>query len=110
MKRQVTCYYDTDSGRVIFYKGTAWKNLDDTPLSYTVTNTLTHVTNSNTVSSAAPNQAYMATLSPGSGYVMSSVQVTMAETDITAFVYDSNSNTIYIPSVRGSIVITASAS
>lgn len=79
------------------------------PAVYTVTNTLTHCTNSNAATSAAYGSAYSAVLTEASGYTFSTVAVTMGGTDITATAYDSGDDTITIASVTGNIVITATA-
>ena len=81
-----------------------------TPLTlYSVTNTLTHVVNSNAASSAASGSSYMAILSAAEGYAIDSVTVTMGGTDITSTVYAEGNHAIAIPSVTGNIVITATA-
>ncbi len=72
-----------------------------------VTNNLTHVTNSNPSEMISHGDSYTATLSATSGYTLSTVTVTMGGEDITATVY--SSGTITIPSVTGNIVITATA-
>lgn len=77
---------------------------------YTITNTLTHVSNSNNATEINAQASYSATLSADSGYVISSVAITMGGTDITSTAYDSNTKAISIASVTGNIVITATAS
>lgn len=72
-----------------------------------VTNNLTHVTNSNTATMAEQGGSYTGTLTADSGYVLGTVSVTMGGEDVTATVY--SSGTITIPSVTGDIVITATA-
>lgn len=76
---------------------------------YTVTNTLTHVINSNTAETANSNVPYLGAVSAESGYTISSVTVTMGSTDITSTAYTSASGVIYIATVTGDIVITATA-
>ena len=76
---------------------------------YTVTNTLTHVINSNTAETANSNVPYLGAVSAESGYTISSVTVTMGGTDITSTAYTSASGVIYIATVTGNIVITATA-
>ena len=76
---------------------------------YTVTNTLASVTNSNPATSIDGNKTYMATLTPGMEFVIQSVTVTMGGTDVTSFVYNPTTHVIYIASVTGDIVITATA-
>lgn len=77
------------------------------PVSYTVTNTLTHVTNSNSDTTAVGGQSYLAALSAEDGYTLGNVTVTMGGTDITATAYDDG--IIVIDEVTGAIVITATA-
>lgn len=74
---------------------------------YSITNTLTHVTNSNNATVINEQASYSATLSANSGYVITSVSITMGGTDITSTAYNSSTKTISIASVTGNIVITA---
>ena len=74
---------------------------------YSVTNTLSHVSNSNSATTVSENASYVGTLSAETGYRLQSVTVTMGGTDITATAY--NNGTITIQSVTGNLVITASA-
>lgn len=74
--------------------------------SYTITNTLTNVTNSNAAQSVDEYHSYVATLTANIGYAISSVSITMGGSDVSQ--YYSN-GTINIPSVTGNIVITATA-
>ena len=76
-------------------------------ITYTVTNNLTNVVNSNSATTLAEGVSYSATLTPISGYELSAVTVTMGGTDITSSVY--SNGVISISSVSGNIVITASA-
>ena len=73
----------------------------------TITNTLTHVTNSNAATSIENETAYSATLSADTGYTLDSVTVTMGGTDITSTAYSDGG--VSIASVTGDIVITAVA-
>lgn len=72
---------------------------------YTVTNNLTNVTNSNNATTASGY--YSATLSAEDGYNIN-VTITMGGVDITADVYTED-GTILITEVTGDIVITATA-
>lgn len=74
---------------------------------YTVTNNLTNASNNNSSTTVNENSSYNATISPATGYTLSSITVTMGGTDITSSSV-SNGN-ISITSVTGDIVITASA-
>jgi hypothetical protein len=79
----------------------------NTELTYKVTNNLTNVATSNTITSINSNGSYNATLSANDGYELSTVTVVMGGVDVTNSVY-SNGN-ISISNVTGNIVITASA-
>ena len=76
---------------------------------YSITNTLTNCTNSNSATTINEETAYSATLTAISGYIMSTVTITMSGTDITSTAYDSETGAISIASVTGNIVITAEA-
>lgn len=74
---------------------------------YSIINNLTNVTTNNSVNSINANSNYTATLTPDSGYDLSTVTVVMGEVDITN---DSYSNgVINIANVTGNVVITATA-
>lgn len=77
---------------------------------YTITNALVHVTNSNSSAGINAGQSYSGTLTADTDYTIGSVTVTMGGVDITATAYDSSDDSITIASVTGDIVITASAS
>ena len=77
------------------------------PVTYSITNNLTNVTNSNSASSVDSGSSYSATLTPTDGYTLSSVTITMGGSDITSTAYSNSS--ISISSVTGDIVITANA-
>ena len=74
---------------------------------YSVTNNLTSVTNSNNAATVSQGGSYAATLTAASGYTISTVTVTMGGTDVTSAVY--SNGTISISSATGNIVITAVA-
>ena len=76
---------------------------------YSITNTLTNVVNSNAATSVSSGDAYLAALTAESGYTMGEVSVTMDGTDITATAYTAANGVIYISDVTGDIVITATA-
>lgn len=79
------------------------------PQEYTVTNTLTGCTNSNSATTATDGDAYYATITANSGYVMTgaTVQVKMGGTDVTDLYY--SDGVINIPDVSGNIEITITA-
>lgn len=79
-------------------------------ITYSITNELTNVTNSNTDTSVAENSSYSATLSPSlSAHILDddNITVTMGNTDVTEDVY--SDGVITIEEVTGDVVITASA-
>lgn len=78
------------------------------PTEFTVTNTLSHVTNSNAAVKAVKGHSYLAALEPDTGYTLGTATVTMGGTDITSTAYDDG--IIVIDEVTGDIVITATAS
>ena len=71
---------------------------------YTITNNLSHATNSNSATSIEEKASYDATITPVSGYRLKNVTVTMYGTDITNDVY--SGGRIIIPRVIGNVVIT----
>lgn len=74
--------------------------------SYSITNNLTNVTNSN-AASISSGGSYTATLTADSGYNLSAITITMGGVDITSTVYSSGS--ISIANVTGDVIITATA-
>lgn len=79
------------------------------PTTYTVTQTLTHVTSDFTDNSAEEGESLVITLTPDTNYAIDSVTVTMGSTDITATAYNSSTHKVTIGSVSGNITITATA-
>lgn len=63
---------------------------------YTVTNNLTSVNNSNATTSMEEYQQYIATLTPSSGKLIDSVRVTMGGTDITSQVFSGTTATMLV--------------
>lgn len=61
---------------------------------YTITNTLTNVSNSNADTSIDEYQSYVATLTPDSGKLIDSVRITMGGTDITSQVFNGTAATM----------------
>ena len=74
---------------------------------HTITNNLTHVTNSNTSISIEDGTAYSADITADANYTLSTVTIKMGNTDITSSAYSDGH--INIASVTGDIVITAVA-
>ena len=75
--------------------------------SYSVTNNLTNVTNSNSDTKVSEGDFYSASLSWEAGYDLTSITITMGGVDVTADVYGEGN--ILITEVTGDIVITAEA-
>ena len=71
---------------------------------YTITNNLSHATNSNPATSIEEKASYNATITANSNYRLKNVTVTMYGTDITNDVY--SGGRIIIPRVIGDVVIT----
>lgn len=71
---------------------------------YTITNNLSHATNSNTTTSIEENASYNATITANSNYRIKNVTVTMGSTNVTNSVY--SNGRINIPNVTGNITIT----
>ena len=81
---------------------------------FTVTNTLSHVTSDNAIATATQYQTYEAEIIPESGYEFDAVSLTMGGSNIKAScyteeVYPAPTGKIYIPKVTGNIVLSASA-
>lgn len=72
-----------------------------------ITNNLTGCTTSNSATSVAVNESYSATITPNSGYTLTTLTVTMGGVDITSTAV--SGSTISIASVTGDVVITAFA-
>ena len=92
--------YETEDGKTI--------NIGDLVLDsnvyYSITNTLTNCTNSNSATQVIGGQAYTATITPNSGYELKSVTVTMGGNAVSV-----SGGNINIANVTGNIVITAAA-
>ena len=71
---------------------------------YTITNNLSHATNSNSTTSVEKNSSYSANITANSNYRIKTVTVTMGGVDITNTAY--SNGRINISSVIGNIVIT----
>ena len=77
-----------------------------TGVTYTITNTLTHVTTNNSATSIENQASYTAVLTPETDYAIKSVAITMGGADISNCYVG---GTITIPAVTGDIAITAVA-
>ena len=76
---------------------------------WSITNTLTHCTTSNSAAAVTKNAAYSATITAAAGYTLTgaTVSITMGGTDITSTAY--SNGVISIASVTGALVISVSA-
>ena len=87
----------------------ALSDLVDTPVTYTVTNTLSHCTSNNVATTTIANEPYVATITASTGYKLegATVEIKMGGADITNEVY--KDGTISILSVSGNIEIKVTA-
>ena len=92
--------YGAGIDRTIGYAATIYRS---------ITNSLSHVSNSNAAVSVEDGAAYTATLTADIGYTMGSVVIKMGGTDITSTVYTASTGVISIASVTGDVTITAVA-
>lgn len=101
----------TEQGMDIYVEALyeALEQIQHVVTTYTITNALSNVTNSNSATGANAGSVYTATLSPDQDFNISSVSITMGGVNVTATVYDSVTKVINITNVTGDIVITAIA-
>lgn len=92
--------YGAGRDRTIGYAAMVYRN---------ITNSLSHVSNSNAAVSVEDGAAYTATLTADSGYTMGNVAIHMGGTDITYTAYTASTGAISIASVTGDVTITAVA-
>lgn len=92
--------YGAGYDRVIGYGATIY---------HSITNALTHTTNSNAAVSVEDGTAYSATIAAESGYTLATVTVTMGGTDVTSSAYNTNTGIVSVAAVTGDVVITATA-
>ena len=87
----------------------ALSDLVDTPVTYTVTNTLSHCTSNNAAATTVANESYSATITASEGYKLegATVEIKMGGAVITNEVY--KDGTISILSVSGNIEIKVTA-
>jgi hypothetical protein len=98
---QYSLAYIKDDGTISAPIGSMEK---DTRVYYTVTNTLTQCTNSNSATKAVQGGSYSATITANNGYELKSVTVAMGGSPVTV-----SGGVINIANVTGNIVITAVA-
>ena len=101
-------YYASSSYPMLINAGsTGSSSGGNSTVTYTVTNNLTNVTNSNSSTSVKNGSSYIATLTASDGYSLGTVTITMGGNDITSTSYSNGS--INISNVTGNIIITANA-
>ena len=93
--------------RVLELINSTTPEIPSSPSVYSITNDLTNVKNSNSITQINSGSNYTAIISPYAGYKLSSVTITMGGVDITSQIY--SDNYINITSVTGDIIITAVA-
>lgn len=78
------------------------------PVTYSITNTLSHCTTNNNTSSVITGSSYSATITANNNYTLTgaTVSITMGGNDITSSAY--NNGAISIASVTGNVVISVS--
>lgn len=81
----------------------------DETTTYTVSQSLTHVTSSFSANSIGAGASFNATLTADTDYTLDTVTVYMGGVDITSTAYTSATGTVSIGSVTGNIAITATA-
>lgn len=74
-----------------------------------VTNALSHVTNSNVSAAVAVGGTYSGTLTAEDGYTIANVTIVMNGADVTSTAYDDSTGAISIASVTGAIIVAATA-
>ena len=81
------------------------------PITYTITNNLSHCTTNNSSRSVNQGVSYSAIITPNSGYELLNVAITMGGTNVTSsvYTYQNGNAVINIPSVTGNVVITVQA-
>jgi hypothetical protein len=93
-------------------KPTAWEAVDmpsGGSETWSITNTLTNATTSNSATTVAKGGSYIATITADSGYGISNVTVTMGGVDITSTVWNADTGTIAIEAVTGDVIIVVLA-
>jgi lysophospholipase L1-like esterase len=100
---QTTNYYKIKYGNKVIAEIPLGSTVP-TVTKYTITNTLSNATNSNSVTDIEENQSYTAIITANKGYDINKITVTMGGNDITSSVV--NGNNINISQVTGNITIT----
>lgn len=107
----ISSSYDLATGKVVVADVTGDIVIAATaiPKSYSITNTLSNVTNDNNATNIGYGSRYDATLAAPNGYKISTVKIIMNGTDVTSSAYTVATGKISIPSITGTLVITATA-
>lgn len=107
---KITRIFDTEDEAEAFVKNYLNIEAPPTPVTYSVTQILTHVTSDFSGESVEENEELEITLEEESGYTLETPEITMGGTDITTTAWDAVNNKITITAVTGDVVITATAS
>lgn len=77
---------------------------------YTITQDLTHVTSSNSITTEVEEGlSFITTLTADDGYTIEDVAITMGDVDVTAVAWDASIGKVTISAATGNIVVTATA-
>lgn len=106
-------YYRRINGKEIWrdvsFEVTATRPLVEPIISWLIYEYYTNVTSDIPANFVIDGEALSFQLTADEGYAIDSVSVIMGDDDITEDVYDSQDNTIAIPSVTGDVTVTATA-
>lgn len=106
---EYTAHFSMDAQDTVPYEIYVVQGQEEPATEYNITQTLTHVTSTNSATKVNAEASYTTTLAAESTYVMDTVTVKMGGTDITSTAYTSDTGVVSIASVTGPIVITATA-
>lgn len=99
----------TNATLIAWFKANATQVSGTETTTYTVTQSLSHMTASNTATSVENGAAYTNVLTVEDGYKFSDISITMGGSVVTDSVFDESTMTITISSVTGNITIAAIA-
>lgn len=107
----LSCVPDADENTHYEYIQKPAQPVPPTPtVTHTLTQNLTNVTSSASVTEIPDGEEFTATLTAESGYTLGTVTVEMGGSDITSTAWDDSTDTVTIALVTGDVVITATAS
>lgn len=99
----------TNATLIAWFKANATQVSGAETTTYTVTQSLSHITASNTATSVENGAAYTNVLTVEDGYKFSDISINMGGSVVTDSVFDESTMTIIISSVTGNITIAAIA-